>query len=204
MTADASSSILIQTKQFKDPYCVTCPLSLLFILFFCSSFQPLLQRFPCVAHPLSLTCILFVLPFNHSLNWRLLVPYTEAAMYCRSAKQCCEYTTWVDIHNVLQKKLQSLIQTHTQQECTELLESREKRYTKAINKNNNRATNSFLANRISTGIARNDAWGCFLGGLPAAGIVFVLFFLSGWSDRGRVLTENSELGKEKIWNDDDC
>ena len=52
-------------------------------------------------------------------------------------KECCQYTTSVDINNTHYKKFQALIQNHMSMCAVSLLESREQCYIKAMNNNNN-------------------------------------------------------------------
>ena len=52
-------------------------------------------------------------------------------------KQRYQYTTSVDINNTRYKRIQSLIQNRMPMCAVSLLESREQRYIKAVNNNNN-------------------------------------------------------------------
>ena len=60
-------------------------------------------------------------------------------------KERYQYTTYVGINNTRYKRIQSLIQNHMPMCAVSLLESREQRYIKAMNNNNNNLFNAELS-----------------------------------------------------------
>ena len=57
-----------------------------------------------------------------------------------TSTKCYQYNTFVDINNTRFKRIQSLIQNYMPVCAVSLLESREQRYIKAMNNNDNRPT----------------------------------------------------------------